>query len=105
MKFLKIILLALAIISLNINAYSQDHNATPERTPEQEAAKQTEKLQLKVFKTQKEIIEHKLAVGTTITNSKTYLKVAVSNGFVHLTSIQSPAKKRMSIAEFLRGIR
>jgi len=45
MKFLKIILLALAIISLNINAYSQDHNATPERTPEQEAAKQTEKLQ------------------------------------------------------------
>jgi len=65
----------------------------------------TEKVQLKVFETEKEIIEHKLAVGTTITDSKTSLKVAVSNGFIHLTSIQAPAKKRMSTGEFLRGIR
>lgn len=64
-----------------------------------------EKLQLKVFETEKEICNHKLALGTVVTDSKTYLKVAFSNGFIHLTSIQAPGKKRMSTGEFLRGIR
>lgn len=45
MKILKIILLILTSLALNISVYSQDNNTTPERTPEQEAAKQTEKLQ------------------------------------------------------------
>jgi methionyl-tRNA formyltransferase len=65
----------------------------------------TEKLPLKVFETQKEIIEHNFPLGTTLTDSKTYLKVALSNGFIHLTSIQAPGKKRMSAGEFLRGLR
>ncbi len=64
-----------------------------------------EKLQLKIFETQKEIVEHNLSFGTTVTDNKTYLKVAVSNGFIHLISIQAPGKKRMSAGEFLRGIR
>ena len=45
MKILKIILLIFATLALNIAVYSQDNNTAPERTPEQEAAKQTEKLQ------------------------------------------------------------
>lgn len=45
MKILKIILLIFATLALNIAVYSQDNNTTPVRTPEQEAAKQTEKLQ------------------------------------------------------------
>lgn len=45
MKILKIIFLTLSISLLTIHTYSQDNNATPERTPEQEAVKQTEKLQ------------------------------------------------------------
>jgi methionyl-tRNA formyltransferase len=65
----------------------------------------TEKLQLKVFETEKEIIEHNLPLGTTVSDIKTYLKIAVSNGFIHLISIQAPGKKRMSSGEFLRGIR
>jgi len=64
-----------------------------------------EKLLLKVFETQKEITTHTTAIGITLTDSKTYLKVAVSNGFIHLTSIQAPGKKRMSVGDFLRGIR
>lgn len=45
MKALRIIVLIFATLALNIAVYSQDNNTTPERTPEQEAAKQTEKLQ------------------------------------------------------------
>lgn len=45
MKILKIIALIFVFLTLNISVYSQDATATPERTPEQEAAKQTEKLQ------------------------------------------------------------
>ena len=45
MKILKIIVLLFVCLALNISVYSQDANTTPERTPEQEAAKQTEKLQ------------------------------------------------------------
>jgi len=65
----------------------------------------TENIQLKVFETQKEITSHNLPLGTTVTDSKTYLKVAVSNGFIHLESIQAPGKKRMTTSEFLRGLR
>jgi hypothetical protein len=45
MKILKTIFLSLSISLLTIQTYGQDNNSTPERTPEQEAVKQTEKLQ------------------------------------------------------------
>jgi len=70
-----------------------------------ELAGQTEKIQLKVFETQKEIVSHNIVTGTIVTDNKSYLKVALSNGFIHLSSIQAPGKKRMSIGEFLRGLR
>lgn len=45
MKFLKLILLSFLLLQLNIIAYGQENTAMPERSPEQEAVKQTEKLQ------------------------------------------------------------
>ena len=45
MKVLKIILLTVVVFLLNIHVYSQENNTVQERTPEQEAIKQTEKLQ------------------------------------------------------------
>ncbi len=45
MKFLKIILLSFLLMQLNFFVYSQENTAMPERSPEQEAVKQTEKLQ------------------------------------------------------------
>lgn len=64
-----------------------------------------EKLAFKVFETQKELIDHNLEPGTVITDYKTFLKVAVTNGFIHLTSIQAAGKKRMTAGEFLRGLK
>lgn len=45
MKLVKIILVVIFSFSLVLPNFGQDNSATPQRTPEQEAAKQTEKLQ------------------------------------------------------------
>lgn len=41
--------------------------------------------------------------GSLITDNKTYLKVKCADGFLHLTELQLEGKKRMTVAEFLRG--
>ena len=58
---------------------------------------------LKVFKTEKEFKMHSNAIGSIHTDSKKYMKVAVSDGFIHITDLQLAGKKRMKIDDFLRG--
>lgn len=58
---------------------------------------------VKIFKTWVEIIEHDDKPGTLLTDNKKYLKVACSDGYLHLLDLQLSGKKRMGIAEFLRG--
>ncbi|MGB4400922.1 MAG: methionyl-tRNA formyltransferase, partial [Daejeonella sp.] len=43
--------------------------------------------------------------GTFLTDNKTYLKFACSNGFISILELQLEGKKRMKIDEFLRGVR
>jgi methionyl-tRNA formyltransferase len=64
-----------------------------------------EKTVFKIFETQMEIIAHKYSSGTILTDNKTFMKIALKNGFVHLKNIQTAGKKRMEIADFLRGLR
>jgi hypothetical protein len=52
MKFLKTILFVFLMCSLTFSTRGQDNSAVPQRTPEQEAAKQTEKLQQELNLTQ-----------------------------------------------------
>jgi len=65
---------------------------------------QQEKMILKVFETEKEICNQELAIGTVITDGKKYAKVALSDGFINLKSVQMAGKKRMEIGELLRGM-
>lgn len=58
---------------------------------------------LKVFRTEKEAGNPNAAIGSIHTDSKTYIKVAVKDGFVHILELQLAGKKRMSVHEFLRG--
>lgn len=58
---------------------------------------------LKVFFAEKEIVSHNEPAGNIVTDHKTYLKAACSNGFIHLTDIQLEGKKRMPVTNFLRG--
>lgn len=60
---------------------------------------------LKIFETEKLFCEHSLALGTIVTDCKTYFKIASSDGYVNVLSLQLAGKKRMEINDFLRGYR
>lgn len=66
---------------------------------------QAEPLICKVFKTEKEYVEHNFEPGSIHTDGKRYLKVALKDGYVNLKEIQAPGKKRMEMGAFLRGLR
>lgn len=66
---------------------------------------QGERLELKVYASQIESIHPSEPFGTVVTDSKSFLKVAATDGYIHLTIIQQAGKKAMKIDEFLRGIR
>lgn len=60
-------------------------------------------LTLKVYKTSKEFCTPAEAPGSVVTDGKTFLKVALADGYLHLLTIQLSGKKRMEITDFLRG--
>ena len=62
-----------------------------------------EEFPLKVFKTEIESKPHEQQIGSIKTDSKTYLKIAVNDGYVHIKDLQLSGKKRMTTVEFLRG--
>jgi len=60
---------------------------------------------LKVFKAELEEKEPGIASGGFLTDGKTFLKFATKDGFIKLIDVQYEGKKRMSVEEFLRGVR
>ncbi len=63
----------------------------------------SEAIDMKVFSSEMERCQTQMAVGSVVTDNKKYLKVAVKDGFIHLTMVQQAGKKAMPIADFLRG--
>ncbi|WP_423148104.1 methionyl-tRNA formyltransferase [Rubrolithibacter danxiaensis] len=59
----------------------------------------------KIFGSRMEIKEPGISPGAFLTDGKTYLKFACKNGFISVADVQLEGKKRMSIEEFLRGVR
>jgi len=66
---------------------------------------QSDNMTLKVFETEKEPEQHNLPEGTIVTDGKKFAKIAFTDGFILLKSVQAPGKKRMDIGELLRGMR
>ena len=60
-------------------------------------------ISIKVYEVAKEPAQHNYAAGTLLTDGKTYAKVAVEGGYINLISLQIPGKKRMPVADLLRG--
>jgi methionyl-tRNA formyltransferase len=58
---------------------------------------------LKIFESAKEICSHANKIGSVSTDSKTYLKFACADGYIHVLDLQLEGKKRMKVADFLRG--
>ena len=62
-----------------------------------------ETLELKVFASTFVPCQNMYCTGSVITDNKSFLKIAVRDGHILLTEVQQSGKKRMPIAEFLRG--
>ena len=57
----------------------------------------------KIFAAQKEICSHNEEAGSIITDHKTYVKFACKDGYLDILDLQLEGKKRMGVADFLRG--
>ena len=62
-----------------------------------------EVIELKIFSSEIERCTTQLPIGSIVTDNKKYLKIALKDGFIHLTQVQQAGKKAMPIADFLRG--
>lgn len=60
---------------------------------------------LKIYKAEKINKAPKVMAGEFETDNKTYLQFACSDGFISIHELQLEGKKKMNIADFLRGYR
>ena len=58
---------------------------------------------VKVYSVAKEYAAHGKEVATVVTDNKNYIKVAVDGGYILLADVQLAGKKRMPVADLLRG--
>lgn len=58
---------------------------------------------MKIYATEIEFRKPSESIGAIVTDNKKYLKIAMKDGYLLLTTIQQAGKKAMPIADFLRG--
>jgi methionyl-tRNA formyltransferase len=59
----------------------------------------------KIFSAEKQLSEPGIYPGGFLTDHKTFLKFACSDGFINVKEVQLEGKKRMNVEEFLRGVK
>ncbi|MBS1637284.1 MAG: methionyl-tRNA formyltransferase [Bacteroidetes bacterium] len=65
--------------------------------------KNAQPVSIKIYRALYELKSHTYKPGTVLSDGKNSLKVACINGFIDIQELQLAGKKRMGIAEFLRG--
>ena len=60
-------------------------------------------IDMKLYAAEIESCIPNVAPGTVVTDNKKYLKIALSDGFIHLKQEKKKKKKAMSVTDFLRG--
>ena len=63
-----------------------------------------EELSVKIFKARFEEKQHSHAIGSIVTDNKTYIKVACTDGLVAIEELQVAGKKRMAVRDLLLGL-
>lgn len=58
---------------------------------------------VKVYVAKKEYAAHSLDCGTLCCDGKSFIKIAVKGGYINLIELQLAGKKRMCVADLLRG--
>jgi methionyl-tRNA formyltransferase len=64
-----------------------------------------EELSVKIFKCHFEEKAHSAEVGSILTDNKTHIKVACSDGYIAIEELQVAGKKRMAVRDLLLGYR
>ncbi|RYF44303.1 MAG: methionyl-tRNA formyltransferase, partial [Cytophagaceae bacterium] len=59
----------------------------------------------KILKASKDLAAHELEPGTYHTDGKTFLKFVAPGGYLNILELQVEGKRKMHVAEFLRGFR
>ena len=81
------------------------HNLVRGLAPFPGATSKIDGKMVKLFSTYIQLEKPTEAIGSFLTDGKTYAKIACSNGYLGLNDIQWEGKKRMPIVDFLRGYR
>jgi methionyl-tRNA formyltransferase len=58
---------------------------------------------VKIFRSVKEIVPGLQPNANVLTDGKSYIKIAVTGGYISLLELQLAGKKRMTVEEYLRG--
>ncbi len=58
---------------------------------------------LKIYRSEIELIKHQHVPGTWHSDNKTYLKCATSDGYIQVKELQLEGKKKMDVIDFMRG--
>lgn len=67
--------------------------------------KQDKSYSFKIFDSQVETAAHSYTPGQIFSDGKTFIKIACRGGFVNILTMQFEGKKKLTVAEFLRGFR
>jgi methionyl-tRNA formyltransferase len=68
-----------------------------------EFSRKGETISFKIYESQPELREHNLKPGDIETDGRHFLRVACSDGFINILSLQLAGRKRMTTIELLRG--
>lgn len=83
--------------------YNKIRGLSPYPAAWSELVSENKTISFKIFKAEKILESHELTSGEINSDEKTYVHVAVNNGFIAIKELQLSGKKRMKIADFLRG--
>ena len=81
------------------------HNFVRGLSPNPGAFTTVKDISLRIFQTHYEPESSLPHPGTVETDSKKFLRIAAADGWVYANEVQAEGKKRMNIADFLRGFR
>ena len=82
---------------------AQVHNFVRGLSPFPAAWTTLDELELKVLRTEKEIVEHEHPVGGVFSDGRSYLKYSTRDGYVKVLELQLQGRKRMGVKDFLNG--
>lgn len=60
---------------------------------------------VKIYQTEKQMEVHSLPCGAVDTDGKNYFRIAVTDGYINVKSLQMAGKKRLKTEDFLRGFK